>query len=98
MQTETTTEIPQSDDTTAMSEIYPLRDVDDLSDEQQGKLVEVTQAAMRPLVEAEWAKRGYVTAWKAEPGQLDDELRETEIAVWGFAYDALDEDAVWAQL
>lgn len=97
--------VPQSDDATGLAEIYPLHDTTNLTDEQSTQLADLTQAAMRPLVEAEWAIRGYDVAWKREPvlrlaadDDTNEDLRETEIAVWGKAYDSLDTDAIWAQM
>lgn len=102
--------VRESDDEAPLDEILPLLDLSALSDEQWRQVRDGIAAAMRPLVEAEWAKRGVAVRWREvsvtpaarilvsddEPDDgLVKDLQAAQVQVWGAAYDALDTAPIW---
>ena len=55
--------VRETPDLSALAEIYPLRPTNLLTGPQEHALEEATDAAMCPLVEAAWARRGVTVRW-----------------------------------
>lgn len=97
--------VRQSDDQTPLTEVYPLRDVAALTDDQERALEDATRAAMRTLVEAGWARRGVTRVrWASQPRYRMSEIIAGGVGAIGenarheLAGDlAHDEVAVWGE-
>lgn len=93
-------------DETSLRDIYPLEDLADEPDARLAELAELTHAAMAPLVEAAWARRGYAVRWAREPSEVIptvDRFRSYGYAVvdvdgYGRPTDLVDEEpGVWGE-
>lgn len=57
-------------DVSSLYDIYSLEDLRDKPDDRLAELADLTYAAVAPLVEAAWARRGYAVRWAPEWSEL----------------------------
>lgn len=110
--TDTTVSIVvETNDRAGVEEVFAEFDLTDLPNTMRDALAEAAAAAMRPLVEREWARHGYTVHWTVDDSRRNEvedrlrsygetvadlrELSDEQVEVWGAAYNDLDTAAIW---
>lgn len=109
--TTTSSIVVEADDRVGVEEVFAEFDLTNLSNTTRDALAEAAAAAMRPLVVREWARHGYTVRWAVEDSRRTEvgdrlrshgetvadlrELSDTQVEVWGAAYNGLDTAAIY---
>lgn len=96
-----TTTVRESNSVEPLHNIFIEHDLDELTDEQQARLMDLTVEAIRPLVEAQWAERGItVSGWSSDPQNLRIEgiqgRGETDAEIDRYEFLTAQQISVWA--